>query len=223
MTSVSNSRPVSALVALVLPFLSLVACNGTYTGTGTNYPILSAITLQADSAPSIPVAGTVQVSASGAYQVSATEIDYNDVTTPAIWSSSDDTVATVREGLVTGTGTGSATISASLKGKTGTTLVVVGQSATLSITVTGEGEFSLSAHPDPHFHALARYPDGSLLDLTLYATWNSSAPGVLKLYDDPFDYYHDIGEGALLATGTTTITATLQTGEVGSLDVTVVP
>ena len=230
MTSPSNRKAVPALLALLLPLLTLVACNSAYTSTnpnpnpnpGANYPFLSAVTLQPGSAPSIAVAGTVQVGADGAYQVSATEIQYNDVTTSATWSSSNEAVATVSKGLVTGTGIGSATISASLKGKTGKTLVVVGQRANLDITATGTGLFSLSANPDQHFQVSASYSDGTVLDLTIYATWSSSVPGVLKFYD-PYDYAHDPGEATLLATGTTTITATLDSGDVGALDVTVVP
>jgi Big-like domain-containing protein len=139
MTSPSSCRAVP-LLALLLLLLTAVACNSAYTGTGTgagagtNYPFVSAITLQPGSAPSIAVAGTVQVGANEGNQVSATEVQYNDVTTSAKWSSSNDVVATVSKGLVTGTKIGSATISASLNGKTGKTLVVVGQTATLDIT-----------------------------------------------------------------------------------------
>jgi len=195
------------------------------TSPSTKYPFLSTVTLQPGSSPSIAQAGTVQVGANGAYQVSATETQYNDVTTSATWSSSNNAVATVSKGLVTGTGIGSATISASLNGKTGKTLVVVGQTATLAIIRTTTGGLSLAAYPDQQFKASASYPDGSVLDLTGYATWNSSTPTVLRFYltYDPFDYVHSPGEAALLATGTTTITVTLQTGEVNSLDVTVVP
>jgi hypothetical protein len=80
--------------------------------------------------------------------------------------------------------------------------------------------FSLSANPDQLFQATASYSDGNLLDLTVYVTWSSSKPEVLKFFND---YVHDTGEATLLTTGTTTITATLDSGEVGSLDVTVVP
>jgi hypothetical protein len=59
-----------------------------------------------------------------------------------------------------------------------------------------------------------------VLDLTVYMTWSSSKPEVLKFFND---YVHYVGEATLLTTGTTTITATLDSGEVGSLDVTVVP
>jgi hypothetical protein len=61
-----------------------------------------------------------------------------------------------------------------------------------------------------------------VLDLTIYATWSSSVPGILKFYD-PYDFKHDPGEATLLATGTTTITATLKSGNVGALNLTVVP
>jgi trimeric autotransporter adhesin len=223
-TSPSNRKVVPALLALLLPILTLAGCNGAYSGTssGTNYPYLSGVTLQPGAAPSIAVAGTVQVGANGAYQDSATEISYNDVTSSATWSTSNGAVATVNKGLVTGTGIGSATITASLNGKTGTTTVVVGQTPTLDVTPTGTGTFSLSANPDQHFQVSASYSDGTVLDLTIYATWNSSVPGVLKFYG-PYDYTHDPGEATLLATGTTTITASLDSGDVGALDVTVIP
>jgi hypothetical protein len=215
-----NRKAVAALLALLL-LLTLAACKAG-TNSGTTYPYVSGVTLQPSAAPSIAVAGTVQVGANGAYQDSATEITYKDVTSSATWSTSNAAVATVSKGLVTGTGIGSATITASLDGKTGTTLVVVGQTPTLDVTPTGAGTFSLSANPDQHFQASASYPDGSVLDLTIYATWNSSVPGVLKFYP-PYDYTHDPGEATLLATGTTTITASLDSGDVGTLVVTVVP
>jgi len=225
MTSPSIRKAVAALLAHLLPLLTLVACNSAYNGTtgkGAKYPFLSTVSLQPGSSPSIALAGTVQVNANAAYQVSATEIRYNDVTSSATWSSSNDSVATVSKGLVTGTGIGSATISASLDGKTGEALIVVGQTATLDITAKGTGGFSLSANPDQQFQASASYADGNVLDLTIYAIWTSSMPGVVKFYD-PYDYTHGPGEATLLATGTTTITATLDSGEVGTLDVTVVP
>ena len=55
------------------------------------------------------------------------------------------------------------------------------------------------------------------MDLTIYTTWSSSKPEVLKFFND---YVHFVGEATLLTRmGTTTITATLDSGEVGSLDV----
>ncbi len=235
MTSRSNRKLLPALLAL----LTLVACSSSYPGAtpagpgnpgnpGTpgnpgptpTYPFLSEVTLQPGAAPSIAVSGTVLVNANATYQDSATEISYKDVTSSAKWSTSKDAVATVDKGLVTGTGIGSATITASFDGKTATALVVVGQTATLDVTSTGKGMFSLSANPDQLFQATASYSDGNVMDLTIYTTWSSSKPEVLKFFND---YVHYVGEATLLTTGKTTITATLDSGEVGSLDVTVVP
>lgn len=220
----ASRKTVPRLLTILLPLLTLVACSSYKSmNSGTTYPFLSGVTLQPGSSPSIVLAGRVTVGANAAYQDSATEISYKDVTSSASWSTSNAAVATVNKGVVTGAGVGSATITASYNGKTATTLVVVGQTPTLDIT-SSTGTFSLSAHPDQHFKVSASYADGSLLDLTLYVNWDSSAPGVLKFFNDPFDYVHDRGEATLLATGTTTVTATtVETGDVGSLDVTVVP
>src|SRR6266478_2213814 len=212
MASFPNRKSQPALLALLLTVLNVVACGGAHTvsnpNDGKKYPFLVDVTLQPATAPSIAVARTLAVRADGGYQVSPNEIDYKTVTSSATWNTSNTAVATVDKGQVTGTGIGSATISATLDGKTGRTLVVVGQTPTVDITPTGP--FSLSANPDQHFKASGSYSDGSVLDLTCYATWNSSAPEVLKFYDD---YAHDCAEAALLVTGTTTITATVDTGD----------
>jgi len=222
MASFPNPKALAALLALLVVVLTVIGCGGAHTNSkpndGKKYPFLVDVTLQPATAPSIAMAKTLAVSAYGGYQVSPNEIDYKTVTSSATWNTSNAAVATVDKGQVTGTGIGSATISAILDGKTGRTLVVVGQTPTLDITPTGP--FSLSANSDQRFKTSARYSDGSVLDLTCYATWNSSAPEVLKFYND---YVHDCAEAALLATGATTITATVDTGDVGSLDVVVAP
>jgi len=219
MTSRSNrkARP-SLLALLLLPVLA--ACGGT--SSGTNSGTLSAITLQPGAAPSIAVDGTLKVGANGSYQESAGKISYQDVTNSAAWSSSDTSVATVNRGVVTGTGIGTATIAASLDGKTGTTVVVVGQALTLEVTPTVAGTFSVSANSDRHFQALAHYPDGTVLDLTLYTIWSSNNSGVLLFYD-PTDYTHAPGEATLVAPGTATVTSTLDLEHIGSLGVIVYP
>jgi trimeric autotransporter adhesin len=219
MTSPSNHRAVPALLAL-LQLLTLAACSGA--SSGGNSGTLSGITLQPGAAPSIAVDGTVRVGANGAYQGSAGKISYKDVTSSSTWSSSDTSVATVKNGLVTGTGIGTATITASLEGKTGTTKVAVGQTLTLEVTPTVAGTFSVSADSNRQFQALAHYPDGTVLDLTVYTVWSSNNSGVLLFYD-PSDYTHAPGDAALVSTGTATVTATLDLEHLGSFGVTVYP
>jgi hypothetical protein len=214
--------------ALLLAALSTIvmdlACGGSYSGsnstTGSNTS-LSAITLQPASSPAIAIAGTVQIAANGAYPVSATTIDYHDVTQSVKWTTSDAAVATVNAGLVTGKGVGSAKITASLNGKTDSTLVVVGQPASITITLKDSSPLSLSV-PTREFQSIAAYPDGSILDLTNFVIWSSSASDILTFFPT-WDYSHDPGQATLVAVGSSTITATDGAGEMGVLPVTVVP
>ena len=101
-------------------------------------------------------------------------------------------------------------------------MVVVGQALVLEVTPIGTDTFSLSGNRDRHFQALANYPDGTVLDLTTYVIWSSSAPAVLQFYD-PLVYTHDIGEAALLTTGAAKVTATLDLEHIGTLNVIVLP
>jgi hypothetical protein len=124
----------------------------------------------------------------------------------------------VVKGLVTGVGPGSVTITASLDGRSGSTTVVVGLTATIVITPTGADPLSKAVTPQQQFTATATYSDSTVLDLTNYAIWMSSAEAVLTLNDFYFP-----GLATLVAPGTATVTATLTTGETDSVTVTVVP
>jgi hypothetical protein len=85
------------------------------------------------------------------------------------------------------------------------------------ITISPIGPFSLSATPQMSFDATENFADGSTLDVGGPASWTTSSAGIIDMY--PY-----AGGGAkLVAAGTTTVTATLSTGEVGTLTVTVVP
>jgi hypothetical protein len=167
----------------------------------------------APAGPSIATGGTVLVSASAVYQISPNSFTNMDVTHSAAWTTSDAAIATVNNGVVTGTGTGSVTISAAFGGKSGSMTVFVG--LTNYITISPTGPFRLSSS-GISFYATETLPDGSTLDVSGPATWNSSS-GVLNIYP------YAGGWADIVAAGTTTVTATLDTGEVGSVDVTVVP
>ena len=167
----------------------------------------------APAGPSIPTGGAVLLSASAVYQVSPNSFTNTDVTKSVTWATSDPAIATVNNGVVTGTGTGSVTISAAFGGKSGGMTIFVG--VTNYVTISPRGPFRLSSS-GISFYATETFPDGSTLDVSGPATWNASS-GVFNIYP------YAGGWADIVAAGTTTITATLDTGEVGSVDVTVVP
>jgi hypothetical protein len=202
--------------------LILTGCGGAYQYQNARPPnqppyqkSLAQVQVNAIAGPSIQISGTVVLSASAVYQNSPNSFTHTDVTNSAAWTTSDAAIATVNNGLVTGTGVGSVTISASFGGKSGSMTVFVG--LTSYITISPTGPFSRSATPNMTFVATETFSDGSTLDVSGPAFWNSSSGQVMDIYPLLGGY------ATLLGTGTTTVTATLSTGEVGTLTVTIVP
>jgi len=129
-----------------------------------------------------------------------------DVTTRVTWSSSNEAVATVDSGKVTGTGRGVARIIATLDGVSNHATVLVDQPP-LKVTVEPPGPFSIAVSSSQQFQAMATYPDEVVLEVTGAVTWSASPEGIVY-FDGPWDY-SGAGVGTFLATGKTTITATL--------------
>jgi trimeric autotransporter adhesin len=160
------------------------------------------------SAPSIVLHGTVKMKAQGTYGDPASpNTTTKDVTNSAKWSTSDEDVATVVAGVVTGTDLGSATITATLEGQTASSVVAVGMPPDISVIPSDPGAFSLS-HPSRQFVATAGYVDGTVLDLTGWVNWSASPEGIVK-FDDPYGLQP--GLATFISTGTATITATFTT------------
>jgi len=200
--------------------LLLTSCGGGYRNVSppSQPPFqksLAQIQVFTSGGPSVQIGGTVALSASAVYQTSSNSFAYTEVTKSATWSTSDAAIATVSNGLVTGTGSGSVTISAAFGGKSGSMTVFVGLKSYM--TVSPAGPFRLSGSTGVTFYATETFSDGSTADVSGPAFWDSSSGRVISIY--PFLG----GDATLVGTGTTTITATLSTGEVGTITVTVVP
>jgi hypothetical protein len=212
----TNHKVLSTFV--VLGFLILTSCGGGSQSPPNQPPFqksLAQIQVITIAGPSVQIAGTVVLSASAVYQISPNSFANTDVTKSATWTTSDPAIATVSNGLVTGTGIGSVTISAAFGGKSGSMTVFVG--LTSYITISPTGPFKLSGAPGVTFYATETFSDGSTADVSGPAMWDSSSGRVISIYQFLG------GDATLVGTGTTTITATLNTGEVGTLTVTVVP
>jgi hypothetical protein len=215
------------LLALVLSMVTAVACGGggyprDHQGPPPEDAPLNSISVYAHSTPSIAVGGSVNVLVDGYYDVPIGKNSFKNLTKSANWISSNDAIATVTQGTVTGTGIGSATITATVGAKTGLITVVVGLTPFLAITPDDRDQFSLSSNPTQQFQATATYSDGTVLDLTIFALWAEKPEGVLAFdVNDPYGF--NPGLATFLTTGTTTVTATLDTGDQGTKVVRVVP
>jgi hypothetical protein len=172
--------------------------------------------------PSLPSGSTEQLVATGSYSGGTT----GNLTSVAVWTSSNTGVGTIvsNSGSATGVNTGTTTITATVTETNGTvvtgtaTLSVAGKAIT-GITITGtQGSTTplspptLAAGSSLQVFATATYFDGSTADITGQATWASSGGGAAVT-------------GGLIttaATGDPTITASLS-GMTGATTVTVTP
>lgn len=127
-----------------------------------------------------------------------------------VWTSSDETVATVENGVVTGVAAGTAVITAT----TGTgdyatvTVTVVPSTIITKITLNAT---SVSLNINGTREVKATVTGGSAADLTV--TWNSSDETVATVDQN--------GKITAIAAGTATITATAADGKTATLTVTV--
>jgi hypothetical protein len=212
----------SLMIVLALA-ITTTACGGSYpthsTPGGGQANSLTGLTLQAQSAPSIPANGTVKFIAYGTYGDPLSGGAPKDLTSTATWTSSDEGVATVVTGVVTGTGAGSVAITAKLGSYSDVKTVVVGLTPTIAVTPESTTPFNLS-NPQRQFFANATYSDGTAMDLTNWVKWSASPTSVMK-FDDPYGLQP--GLATFTSTGTATVIATLRAGEEGNLTVTVDP
>lgn len=139
-----------------------------------------------------------------------------DVTNSATWASSTP-CATVSAGNVKGVGTASdVTISATVGGVGGSATGSVTGGSGQALTISPQGSFSIAANPTGvQFTAT----DSNNNDVTNSATWTSGNTSFLTFSSTP-------GLATLVASGTTTVTASITSGGTcssGSETVTITP
>lgn len=131
-----------------------------------------------------PSSATIAIGAALQFMAVATYSDGTtaDVTETALWSSSDDAVATVSNspgstGLATGVDLGTASIWATLGPVTDESTVTVSGAVLESLAVVPES-VSIPVGAALQFTAIGFYSDGSTVDVTDSALWTSDAPVV---------------------------------------------
>jgi uncharacterized protein YjdB len=127
------------------------------------------------------------------------------------WASSNTTVATVLNGVVTGVAKGQATIVASVEGKVASATIFVTDATVASVTLTAVVPSAFFVGQSTQATATARDLTNNVL--TTYATtWTSSNPAVASVTST--------GLITAVTAGTTTITAA-SGGKTGTLNITV--
>lgn len=119
-----------------------------------------------------------------------------DVTSEAIWSTSNSSIAKVDEGTITLVGTGTVTITAKLKGKSDSISIVVSSPyKSISISPNEQVELEIGAD-DKELQAIVLPKDGGTLDVTKNAQWTSSNSNVATV---------EKGVVKAISAGTTTV------------------
>ena len=168
--------------------------------------------------PSISKGAVQQFTATGTYSDNSTQ----DVTTSATWTSSDTAVATISNaagsnGSATAVAAGITTITAAVGGVSASTTLTVTTATLVSLAISPTNP-SIALGTTLQFTTTGTYSDSSTQVLTTSANWTSSAAAVATISNAAGSR----GLATSVATGTTTITATVG-GVSGLTTLTVTP
>ena len=184
----------STLLAITLSG-GMVACNSKNPGQNTqssevdDYDGPYSIKLTAIGSTTINVSKTVLIRSSVS---GTTEKD-------VVWSSSDERVASVNKGTVTGLSKGTAKITAALviepRCKASIDVTVLESLAPKSLTITGYSSLTQWAEENLQLNVIADDPDASTL-----VTWASSNTNIASVNDTGYVSFLDRGEATITAT-----------------------
>lgn len=181
----------TALAALAL----LLSCTGFFVNQPNSITVTTGANGGGTSTFSVPQSQTVKLFATASFNSGS-----KDVTSSANWQSSSP-CATVNAGVVTGVGPASGvTITATVGGITGSATGTVTGSGGQALVIAPQGPFTLATTPTVQFTASQ---NGT--DVTNSVTWSSSDTSILT-------FSSSAGFANLLTTGTSTVTASLATG-----------
>ncbi len=186
---------VASFSLLLLMAVVGVGCNGFFVD-----PVLTAIQV-GPSGQGILVSHTLQMAALGTYDQGGNP---KDITGKVLWSTSDETIATVSAGgKVTGTGVGTATITASSGAISGTATVTVSLTGVTSIAVTPSSQSVSASGGIPFCLQAIAAPSGT--DISATATWtftNNAGGGTVSGITKTTATGCTFGQGQAFAIGT---------------------
>lgn len=177
--------------------------SATYKGVTSNNSVVTVI-----SATSVTVSvGAVSGGVGSQRLISATAQNSSasfDVTNTAAWSSSNSSVASVSNGVITFNSAGSAVVTVTYAGLSATVNVTVQNKSLVSIALTG-GESGVSVNGTRDLVATATYSDSSTENVTNSVTWSSTNTSVITVSNT----LPNVGRITGIAAGSSTITATI--------------
>ncbi len=144
---------------------------------------------------SIALGTTLQFTAVGSFDDGSTQL-----LTSLTWTSSSTAASIDSTGFATSTGTGTATITAASGSVSGTASLTVTSATLVSLAVTPAGS-SMAVGTTKQFTAIGTFSDSSTQDITSSVVWSSSNAAAAGINGQ--------GLASSVATGSTTITATL--------------
>ena len=153
----AGSSGISALFSGMTGFTTVTVTGSPLTGISVS-----------PSSATISPGGTVTLKATANFADGSS----TDVTSSAIWKTTDSSVATVSTGLVTGAGVGSATISATFGGFTGTSAITVSAAKLVSVTC-GPDPLTIPIGVTGSLKATGTYAGGVTRDVTADVTWST--------------------------------------------------
>jgi hypothetical protein len=176
--------------------MGIFSCGTGDEGDGNGNGSVTLVSITVDPADqNMAIGGTQQFTATGTYSDDSTD----DITADVEWSSSDEGVATIDEnGLATVIAEGTTTITATLDGESGTATLTVQTLDSIAVTPANT---EIEAEATQQFTATGTFSDSSTSDITASVTWSSS--------DETIATIGSTGLATAVASGTTTITATL--------------
>ncbi len=179
---------------------NITATSGTVTGT-FGFTVTDATASQVAVTPAtanVSLGLTQQFTATGSFNDAL--VPTQDITRDVIWTSADDTIATVNAtGLATAVAAGGPIdITADFGGVTGSASVTVTEPELQSITLTPAAPV-LTNGETQQFTATGNFSDGTSQDVTSQATWSSSDSSIATI--------DDAGLATAVRAGTVTIAA----------------
>jgi uncharacterized protein YjdB len=179
----------AAVIAGMIPMMT--AC-----GSKTTTPVLTSIDVKIIRSTTniLTMHSTMQLDATGTYSDGTTP----DVSSNVIWGSSNPTVASVSNSVITGLNAGTTNITAQLNGVTSPPVAIT-VIALSSIVITPAVPVTITVGATQQYTATGLNWDGSAADISSQVTWSSDTPSTATISAS--------GLATAVAAGTANITA----------------